>query len=233
MLETCCLFFLYYLTYSVLGWIMEILFALYEEHKFVNRGFLIGPYCSIYGWGCMFLILFLDSSKDDPVGLILKAIVICSVLEYLTSYIMEKLFHARWWDYSDKKFNLNGRICLETMIPFGILACLVLYVIQPNLEYYYGLLPNYALISISAILFTIYLIDNLLSFNIVFRIASKINHLEIKDSTEEISKLVKEKLKKAPYLYRRLIKAFPNFHVVLHQVEKKVNEIGSKMKKKG
>lgn len=232
MLETLCFYFLCFLTYSFLGWIMEVCVSFYDEHKFINRGFLIGPCCSIYGWGCLLLIFFLESSKDDLFGLMLKAIVICSILEYFTSYIMEKLFHARWWDYSDKKFNLNGRICLETMIPFGILACIVLYFVQPNLEYYYGLISSDVLICISCLLFTIYLIDNLISFNIVFRIASKINHLELKDSTEEISRLVKEKLKKAPYLYRRLLGAFPHFQVVLRKVEKKVTELGGKIRKR-
>lgn len=233
MFETVCFYFLCFLTYSFLGWIMEVCVTFYDEHKFINRGFLIGPCCSIYGWGCMLLLFLLESSKNDFVGLFLKAIVICSILEYMTSLVMEKLFRARWWDYSDKKFNLNGRICLETMIPFGILACLVLYFIQPNLEYYYGLIPSGILIFISIILFMIYLIDNFVSFNIVFHIASKINHLELKDSTEEISKLVKEKIKKAPYLYRRLLGAFPHFQIVLHKVERKVNEIGKKMKNRG
>lgn len=232
MFKIICFYFLCFITYSFLGWVMEVCVSFYDEHKFINRGFLIGPYCSIYGCGCLLLIFLLQSNKDDLIGLFLKAIVICSILEYTTSFIMEKLFHARWWDYSSKKFNLNGRICLETMLPFGILACLVLYLIQPVFDSYFNLLPPSFLIAISTILFLVYLIDNIISFNVVFNITSNINKLELKDSTEEISKLVKEKIKKAPYLYRRLLGAFPNFQVVLHKVEKKVTELSGKIRNK-
>lgn len=232
MLKVICFYFLYFLSYSILGWIMEVIVAFYSEHKFVNRGFLIGPYCSIYGWGCILLVILLESSKDDVLGLCLKAIVICSILEYATSYIMEKLFHARWWDYSNQKFNLNGRICLETMVPFGILACIVIYGIQPVLVQSYTQIPNFILYILTFFLFGIYLIDNLLSFKLVYRISSKLNILELKDNTEEISNLVIEKLKKGSYFHRRLAKAFPHFKIVLHRVEKKVTALGEKMVKK-
>ena len=172
---------------------MEVIVTMVQNKKFINRGFLIGPYCPIYGWGSLIIILTLNSNKNDMIGLFLKAIVICSILEYMTSYIMEKLFHARWWDYSEKKFNLNGRICLETMIPFGVLACIVIYGIQPILYQFYTRIPNTILYIITILLFILYLIDNFISFHTLFHISSKIK-LELKDNTKEISNYVKEKL---------------------------------------
>ena len=99
---------------------MEVICKFIEQKKFINRGFLIGPICPIYGYGILAIILLIGKNATDILSVFLKAILVCSVLEYLTSYFMEKLFKARWWDYSKRRFNLNGRICLETMLPFGI-----------------------------------------------------------------------------------------------------------------
>ena len=110
---------------------MEVVWNVFTDKKLVNRGFLIGPYCPIYGVGCLLLVFLLGRFKGQPVILFLMSIIVCSILEYSTSYIMEKLFKARWWDYSEYKFNLNGRICAATMIPFGILGVLVVYYLNP------------------------------------------------------------------------------------------------------
>lgn len=85
---------------------MEISFTLYKDKTLVNRGFLMGPYCPIYGCGCILIILLLKRYLNDFIALFIMSMVICSILEYLTSYIMEKLFKARWWDYSDRRFNI-------------------------------------------------------------------------------------------------------------------------------
>jgi len=103
--------------YAILGWIIETTLVSIEKKKFVNRGFLIGPYCPIYGFGGLAITILLKNYTKDPIVLFLMAVIICACLEYFTSYIMEKLFKARWWDYSKKKYNINGRICLETIIP--------------------------------------------------------------------------------------------------------------------
>ena len=131
MFDNFCYYFLLFIIYSFMGWLMEIIDNIIVKHKIVNRGFLLGPYCPIYGFGCLSLIFFLSNYKSDPIILFFMAIVICSILEYSTSYIMEKLFKLRWWDYTDKKFNINGRICAETMIPFGLLGTLVICIINP------------------------------------------------------------------------------------------------------
>ena len=124
-------YFLLFMIYALAGWILEVIYALFADKKLTNRGFLIGPICPIYGVGCVLIILLLTPYKNHPIGLFVLAIVICSILEYFTSYFMEKLFKARWWDYSNRKFNINGRICLETMIPFGIVACFIIYIVNP------------------------------------------------------------------------------------------------------
>lgn len=89
---------------------MEVVCKLIQFRRFINRGFLIGPYCPIYGFGSVLIGLLLSRYAGEPLVVFILAMVVCGTLEYVTSYLMEKLFHARWWDYSDKRFNLNGRI---------------------------------------------------------------------------------------------------------------------------
>ena len=133
MLKTLSIYFILFLVYSFIGWLWEVVDKIVEEHKFINRGFLIGPYCPIYGVGCILLVVLLSKYTNNFISLFLHSIVICSILEYFTSYFMEKIFHARWWDYSRQKFNLNGRICAETMIPFGIFGSLIVGYLNPFL----------------------------------------------------------------------------------------------------
>ena len=101
--------FILFIIYSFIGWLMEVTNCLWEKHRFINRGFLIGPICPIYGVGSVLLITLLTRYSDNLLRLFLHAIIICSLLEYFTSFIMEKIFHARWWDYSKKKYNLNDQ----------------------------------------------------------------------------------------------------------------------------
>ncbi|HHY52695.1 MAG TPA: putative ABC transporter permease, partial [Clostridiales bacterium] len=106
MVET---YFLWFVFYSILGWVYETILCSTLEKRFINRGFLNGPYCPIYGFGALIVIVTLRS-VENVVLLFLMAAVLTSTLEYITSWGMEKLFHARWWDYSHKKWNINGRV---------------------------------------------------------------------------------------------------------------------------
>ncbi len=210
MLDKLSYYFILFIIYSFIGWCMEVIIKLVEKKKFVNRGFLIGPICPIYGCGCLLLILTLSKYKNNIFVLFGMAIFICSVLEYLTSYIMEKLFNARWWDYSTKRFNLNGRICASTMIPFGILGSLVVYIINPLITKLIYIISVKSLNLISLILFVVFICDLIVSIIIMFGFKGTLKTIE-KDGTEEISKKVKEILTKKSYLYKRLVEAFPNF----------------------
>ena len=125
------LYFALFLIYSFLGWVIEVASCSKIQKKFVDRGFLIGPYCPIYGTAALIIILLLKKYENDLAVLFVMSIVVCSVIEYVTSYIMEKLFKTRWWNYSDKPFNINGRICLSNSFLFGFLGVLLVYFINP------------------------------------------------------------------------------------------------------
>lgn len=205
-------YFALYLFYSCCGWLMEIICCSIVNKKFTDRGFLIGPYCPIYGWASISMIFFLGKYHNDPITLFCMAVIICSVLEYFTSYIMENLFHARWWDYSHRKFNLNGRICLENSLLFGALGFLLIKYINPNVEYLLNMIPQNYFVILTSILLVLHLIDIVLSFSIITKLKLTIDNVRT-DATNEITDKVKYILKHRSIWSRRLIKAFPNIKI--------------------
>lgn len=218
--------FILYIFYSFIGWLWEVVDKLVEEKKFVNRGFLIGPYCPIYGVGCTLLVLLLSKYSNNLLSLFIHSIIICSILEYTTSYFMEKIFHARWWDYSKQKFNLNGRICAETMIPFGIFGSLIVGYVNPFLTNSLEKLSPNIITTTALVLAIIYVIDTILSLNIILNFRKTMTFVE-KDATEQITKKVREILTDRGYFYRRLIKAFPHFENTrdrLINLSKRIND---------
>ena len=169
---------------AMLGWVMEVVCKLIQFHRFINRGFLIGPYCPIYGFGSVLITLLLSRYAESPVVVFLMGMIICGTLEYLTSYLMEKLFHARWWDYSQKRFNLNGRVCANTLIP------------QTAMDILCG--------ALTAIILT----DAVISTTVL----GKIRHtaeLTGGDDTETITRSVRDALLRQGALVRRTLRAFP------------------------
>lgn len=208
------LYIVLFLIYSIIGWLMEVIFALIEEKKFINRGFLIGPYCPIYGTGVLLVTFLLDDYLDKPLGLFILSIVICSLVEYIVSFLLEKIFNTSWWDYSDKKFNINGRICLETMIPFGLGCLLIMYVVNPFFVDILSKIPDYIINIIAIFFIVIFITDVIISIRIIFKF-KKISDDHKTDSTEKVTEYVKnEILRRKKILYTRLINAFPNLKLV-------------------
>ena len=130
---------LWFLCYAFIGWIYESILVSVQQRRWVNRGFLNGPLCPIYGAGAVLAIVLLSDVHNPVLIFIYSAIGACA-LEYGTSWLMEVLFHARWWDYSSMRFNLNGRICLIGAVIFGFGGVLVLMVIQPWLQWWTSML---------------------------------------------------------------------------------------------
>lgn len=223
-------YFLLFLIYSFIGWLIEVTGKLIENHKFINRGFLVGPICPIYGHGCIVMILTLGRYRDNPLTLFMYAIFICSLLEYFTSYFMEKIFKARWWDYSQKKFNINGRVCLNTIVPFGLLGLFIMYVSNPFFISKIQLLPEMWLNILFWTLLVIYIVDNIVS-GIVIRYVKKTEKIVGKDldNTEEITKKVKEVLQNKSVLHRRLLNAYPSLEAVKIKIKEKKEEIKEKV----
>lgn len=210
---------LLFFIYSFLGWCMEVCVTLYTNKKMINRGFLIGPYCPIYGVGAVLITFCLDKYTSDIWVLFVMTCVLCGILEYLTSYVLEKLFRARWWDYSQRKFNLNGRVCLGNLIPFGILGILVLRVFNPWIFENVFQLNKMILFSLTIILCTVFVIDNIITFGIMATIKKEFNGVK-KDYTERIRRKVNDIIRHKSKLHERVIKAFPNYQMIERQIKK-------------
>lgn len=227
MIKAICIYILFFFVYSFLGWCLEVICKLITEKRFINRGILIGPICPIYGYGVLIMTLFFRKYLNDPITLFILIIVSCSILEYFTSYFLEKVYHTRWWDYSTKKFNINGRICLETMIPFGILGLLIMNYMNPIVFNLLNILPNYLIYILSTIFLITYIIDNIISCKIIYNIqklSKEIQSKQIikKDDTERITRLVRKQIEKSMKLLdRRLIHAFPHLEMLKFKKKKK------------
>lgn len=219
-------YFLLFIIYAFLGWVLEVVGKLIEQKKFINRGFLVGPYCPIYGVGALLITFLFKKYTDDPIALFIMAIVVCGVLEYLTSYFMEKIFHARWWDYSQRKFNINGRVCLDTIIPFGLLGMFIMYVSNPFLIEKLEQLPELALNILFWVLLIIYIADNIISTNVISYVGKTTKEFgKNLDNTEEITRKVKEALIGKSALYRRLLSAYPKIQAIKVKIKEKQEEL--------
>lgn len=212
-------YFLAFMLYSFLGWCIEVILSFIQHKKFINRGFLIGPYCPIYGCGMLLIVFLLKDYTDNFLVLFILSMVICLVLEYITSYLMELIFKARWWDYSDKKFNINGRVCLEYAVFFGIGGTLIMYVVHPFVIKVVSKFSGVILLIVGSILLIGFIVDNVISFDAM----SKINNFEFKkykDNTEDITNMIKEYLTNYSILTKRIAKAFPNVRMRLEKYRK-------------
>lgn len=201
-----------FLVYSFVGWVMETCYCWICTKKFVNRGFLIGPVVPIYGTGGVLVYMLLKRYLDMPLVLFIMSIIICSLLEYFTSYYMEKLFKTRWWDYSNRKFNINGRVCLFNMICFGILSLVIMYGVNPFLLDIIHKIDPMVLKTVVSILMTIFLIDLGISTKIIYNFKG-ISKNVLTDATEEVNKKVKEVILSKGVLLRRIAQSYPNFKI--------------------
>ncbi len=145
--------------YSIAGWIMETVLYLIRDKKVVKRGFLFGPLCPIYGTGAVLCTAVLYGRVNNIFLVFLFGLLLCGTLEYLTHFIMEKAFHAMWWDYSGRRFNINGRVYLNGLLTFGAGAVLIIKVLQPLVIKLTALIPHDIMYIICFALYTVIIID--------------------------------------------------------------------------
>lgn len=188
---TVATYFVWFVFYSFVGWLWELIVRSIGARKFINSGFLNGPYCPIYGFGVIFMILLL-SGVDSVFLLFLTSGSLACVLEYITSWLMEKLFHMRWWDYSNEPFNINGRICLLGFLTFGILGSVAIKFIHPLVADVTSLIPSNIILIVASILLVIILTD------IIYTVVklTKFNK-RLKKFTKEFNEFIKQSRKQS------------------------------------
>lgn len=143
-------FFLWFIFYSCAGWVYESILCSITDKKLVNRGFLNGPVCPVYGFGAIAVIFFLSDNQSSYLELFVTGAFLACTIEYITSVLLEKLFHAKWWDYTRYKFNIHGRVCLLGAIIFGAFSVVLIKFIHPIIIGYTNLIDNNVLIYVAA-----------------------------------------------------------------------------------
>ena len=194
-----------FIIYAFIGWCAEVSFAAVDSGKFVNRGFLNGPYCPIYGCGVVIVVAVLTPINESLFILFLGSMLLTTVLEFLTGFILEKVFHNKWWDYSDKPFNIMGYVCLKFSILWGLACTFIMKVLYPSIYKFITIIPHVLGIVLLSIIMTAFFIDlgvtvsTILKFNkrlkLMDEVAQKMHQLsdEIGENIYEGVTTVKEK----------------------------------------
>lgn len=202
---------LFFLFYSFVGWFFEEMLDLFAKHKVVNRGFLIGPICPIYGVGALIITLLLGGTNNIVI-LFFASMALCGILEYSTSYLMEKLFRVRWWDYTHEKFNIHGRICLKALINFGVMSVIILKVINPLVFRILDQIQPTTKLVLACSLLVVLFIDIAMSLLLIMKYRVTVGTVNA-DATDEITARVREILLNKGKLDRRLARAFPTMKI--------------------
>ena len=213
--------------YSFLGWVTEVCLKYLQYHRFINRGFLTGPYCPIYGAGAVMITLGGDmlSAMDRSLAMsFLIAFILCGLLEYATSYILEEYFHARWWDYSQKPMNLHGRVWIGNLILFGLGGVVILNILNPR---FLALSARWepaiftAALTAVAVLFLADVMVSYFIMNLLKRGVEKSRS----DKSEEIAAEVRYLLENRSVFHKRIMDAYPELTFRTERVKARLERI--------
>lgn len=192
-------FSFYFIIFSFAGWLMETVRVSLRNKSFINRGFINGPFCPIYGVGMNLIIIFLSEYKKNYILLVVMGMLLASVLEYITSFLLEKLFNDSWWDYSYRKFNINGRISLDISVAWGILSFIMIEFVVPVLDYLISKINLFFGCSFLFIFYVYFIADltytvyHIVSFSIV-RDKFRQNRKELFEAVNSFREYIKSRL---------------------------------------
>ena len=197
MLSSMSIYFilLYFFVYGFLGWCTEVGFAAFKTHHFVNRGFLNGPICPIYGVGVTAVITVLTPYKSDIIVLYILSVVLVTVLEGVTGWAMDKIFHNKWWDYSDMPLNIGGYVCLLFSIVWGFACLFIIYFIQPLVHDLLAFIPTIVGIILIIILGITLIADLYVTASTIFKFNRRLAAMEkIAAEMHEISEQIGQEI---------------------------------------
>lgn len=186
---------LYFFVYGFLGWCTEVIFAAFKQHRFVNRGFLNGPICPIYGVGVTLVIACLEAFHSNLLLLYISSVILVTVLEGVTGWAMDKLFHNKWWDYSKLPFNIGGYVCLLFSLIWGVACVFIVYFVHPLIHQVLSLIPHTAGIALIAILGIALLSDIIVTTSAIVKFNQYLERLKhITDELHAISNQIGSEL---------------------------------------
>ena len=220
---------LYFIVYSFFGWVIESIFKTILEKKWVNSGFLYGPFCPIYGFGAGIMLIFLKPFEENIIVLFFAAFFILSVWEYIAGWLLEKKFNTKYWDYSDNFLNINGRVCLLNSIFWGVLGVVFTKIIHPYTSFFIEGLSVQIIIIADVILALIMTIDAIITTINIKSFDSSIQSIKelgeaIKEKVNELKEINKnpqnhseEKIKSHEKLIEELKKKQANLKIKLYK----------------
>lgn len=236
-------FLWYFVIYAFFGWCLEVIYQAVEQGKFINRGFLNGPYCPIYGFGVIIVNETLEPLKENIIILYIGSVILTTVLELITGFLLEKIFHQNWWDYSDEHLNFKGYICLKFSLLWGIACLIAVRLINPFVETFVEHIPK----TLGTVLISIIMIgfasDMIITVLAVIHIRNRLalldniaaemrkisdytseklyngveNSKARKEKYEELREKYKEQFSKRKFVDRRIENAFPKLKIDTNQ----------------
>ena len=181
----------WFIIYSFLGWVWETFYVSIKQGEFINRGFISGPFCTIYGCGAIAVYTILKPAEGNLFILFFGGIVVATLLEYFTAVLMESIFHTSWWDYSDKKFNFQGRICLGASLGWGVFTVILFRVLHPVVEDLVSLYPVYVGKIGSCVFGAGYLVDFCRSASAAFHLRERLPQWEHELEKKQVELMLK------------------------------------------
>ena len=210
---------LLFFAYAFIGWCIEVTLKYFQFHRFINRGFLTGPWLPIYGSGAALITIAVKglSPLDSSIGTtFVVSFILCGVVEYMTSFVLEKRFHARWWDYSQKPMNLHGRVWIGNLILFGLGGVLIAELFNPLLLRLSGHMSFRLREILAIVLSCVFATDYVMSHFVLKLVKTGVESSEA-DDTEAINKEIRLLLSDRSFFYRRFAEAYPE---VIYRTER-------------
>ncbi len=167
-----------FIIYAFIGWCAEVAYAALNTGKFVNRGFLNGPYCPIYGCGVVIVVGALTPLKENLFILFTGSFLLTSVLEYITGLILEQMFHNRWWDYTDKPFNIKGYVCLKFSVYWGLACTFIMDILHPMIYRVITIIPYTPGVVLLVVFFGVFMVDLCITVSTILKFNRRLKMMD-------------------------------------------------------
>ena len=179
-----------FIIYAFIGWCTEVGYAALDTGKFVNRGFLNGSYCPIYGCGIVIVVAVLTPLKENFIILFIGSFLLTSILEFVTGFLLEKIFHDKWWDYSNFPFNIKGYVCLKFSIYWGLACTFVMDIVHPIIYKFITMIPHILGIVMITIFIGVFAVDFVITVSTILKFNKRLRAMD--DIAKRIHKISDE-----------------------------------------
>lgn len=206
--------FAWFVIYGFIGWLYETVLFSVRERKYINRGFLYGPLLPVYGFGALAVLFVLYGRTDNILIIFFASVLLTTALEYITSVLLEKLFHAKWWDYSNRRFNIHGRVSLAATVIFGVMSVLQIKYAHPFISRMTDMLPEALLIGLCALIFTVLVVDMVITVRHILVLNGRLSEIQ-----SAINGFLEQTAQRAEDLKNALLESFEESEFYNERIE--------------